>query len=38
MFQYITEKLWSRLKMNVIPIVLGQVKYFMINNESESKS
>ena len=37
MFQYITEKFWSRLKMNVIPIVLGQARYFMINNKSESR-
>ena len=25
--QYVTEKLWSRLKMNVIPVVLGQVSF-----------
>ena len=37
MFQYITEKFWSRLKMNVIPIVLGQARYFIINNKSESR-
>jgi len=28
--QYITEKFWSRLKMNVIPIVLGQGNYSTI--------
>ena len=24
--QYVTEKLWERLKMNVVPVVLGQVR------------